>query len=223
MKSENERFMDEAVHGRTPTRAMEKFTQAYELILSGIYSLGYDVDKDQNFAGTPARAAKGLMQMIIDQRSLERVLEDVKRATFTVPHDDLIATYDIRASGVCPHHILPVMYSFSVGYVPKKEESRIVGLSKIPRLVKALSKRPVCQEALVNVICDHLHGDKSLIPTAGCMVTCRAIHTCMRCRGVEDQTAVVVSSAIRGIFDPRESSNGVREEFLRMAERYQWP
>lgn len=223
MRSDQEKFIDEQVRGRTPDRALELFTQAYELILQGIYRLGYDVPNDQNFQGTAARAAKGLLQMIADQGSVEKVLEDVKRATFDVAHDDLIATYDIRSAGVCPHHILPVLYSTSVGYVPATAPAKIVGLSKIPRLVKILSKRPVCQEALVNLICQHLHGEKSLIPTAGCIVSCRAIHTCMRCRGVEDQTSVVVINGVRGVCDPRVSGNDVRGEFLRTAESYKWP
>jgi GTP cyclohydrolase I len=207
----------ELVHSPATEAAYEKFKRAYGLILSGISDLGYDTINDSNFHETDQRAALSLLEMIMDQGRLDLVLKDIKRATFDSQHDNLVAVYDIRSTGVCPHHLLPVLYSFSVGYVPEAANCRVEGLSKLSRLVKALSKRPACQETLVNIIADYLFGESSLIPTAGCVVSSVGIHSCMRCRGVEDQTSHTVINAVRGIF--LDNKSNVRDEFLRRAER----
>lgn len=209
----------ELVHSSKVKGVYDKFREAYRLILSGVSDLGYDTSKDQNFHETESRASLALLEMIVDQEKLEAALYDIRRATFEVEHDNLVAEYDIRSSVLCPHHLLPFFCSTSVGYVPmeKGATSKVVGLSKLPRLVKILSRRPVCQEGLVNLICDHLYGKSALIPTSGCAVSTVAIHSCIRCRGVEDQTSFTVINGVRGIF--MDNKSGVRDEFLRRAER----
>lgn len=119
--------------------------------------------------------------------------------------DEMVILRDIEFYSICEHHMLPFFGHISIGYLPN---SRVVGISKLARLVECFSRRLQIQEKLTSQICDTL---MEVLQPKGAMVVARAKHLCMVMRGVEKQESIMTTSATRGLFrsDPR-----TREEFL---------
>lgn len=151
---------------------------------------------------TPMRWMKAYREMLSGYE------DDPKRIlkTFDYNNGGMVISSGIRFVSVCEHHLLPFMGTASIGYLAKK----VVGLSKMSRLVECLSKRLQLQERLTDQIaetlldCDELKAD-------GVGVILRAQHTCQTCRGVEQQDAVMKTSSMLGYFREKPA---VREEFL---------
>lgn len=122
-------------------------------------------------------------------------------------YDDLVVLKDIDFTSFCDHHLMQFSGTVSVAYLPN---GWIVGLSKIPRIVKKFASRPQLQEQLTDQIADYLM--EKVPEVAGCMVVCSANHTCMSVRGVRS-TGTTVTSAIRGKFRDDE---GLKSEASRM-------
>lgn len=120
--------------------------------------------------------------------------------------DEIIILKDIEFYSTCEHHILNFSGKIHIGYLPDK---KIIGISKLARLVEIFSRRLQIQERLVNQIADCLN--EKLEPK-GVMVVCEAQHLCMTSRGIEKQNSIMVTSAIRGVF--RDKNTGAREEFM---------
>ena len=129
-------------------------------------------------------------------------------AVFEESHENMVMVRDIEMYSMCEHHMLPFFGRVHVAYIP---DGRIVGLSKIPRLVEVFSRRLQVQERLTEQIAGAV--EEVLAPN-GVGVVIEAYHLCMMMRGVEKQNSMTITSALRGVFrdDPK-----TRDEFLRLA------
>ena len=95
------------------------FTEGYAKILEGLGQLGYDVAGDQNFAGTAARAAGGLTELALCADLVEREIAEMLSHTFPARYDEMVISKHNVSFGICPHHLLPVIYRISLAYIPK--------------------------------------------------------------------------------------------------------
>ncbi len=141
---------------------------------------------------TPERWASVFLEMTKGLREEEPELK-VFDAEYEISKNDLIAVKNINFSSVCEHHLLPIIGKVSVVYAPK--DSKVIGLSKIPRLVKWLAKRPILQERFTAVIADKIMATGA---ARGVYVLVRAKHYCVVARGVEDAEIEMVTEAVRG-------------------------
>lgn len=125
-------------------------------------------------------------------------------------YDEMIVTRDIEFYSMCEHHMLPFFGTVTIGYIPN---DKIIGISKMPRLVEVFSRRLQNQERMTDQIADAML--KYLNPK-GVGVVVSAKHLCMMSRGIEKQNASVMTSALRGIFKTKQDT---RSEFLSLAYR----
>ena len=120
----------------------------------------------------------------------------------------MVIIKDIHTYSMCPHHLLPVEMIIHVGYVPK---GKVLGLSKIPRLVELYARRPVLQEQLAVDIADSM---MYYLKPLGVAVVIKGRHYCMIMRGVQKRESWTITSCVRGVFrDPKEKA---RDEFLKL-------
>jgi GTP cyclohydrolase IA len=167
-------------------------------------ALGEDPDRE-GLSKTPERVEKAL-------RWLTRgyglsVMDAVGDALFEEQHNSMILVRDIELYSMCEHHILPFFGRAHVAYIPN---GKIVGLSKLPRIVEVFARRLQVQERLTDQIADAI---MEVLEPHGVGVLIEATHLCMAMRGVEKQNSRTVTSAVRGIF---RSDIRTREEFLRL-------
>jgi len=186
-------------------KALALFTEGYQKILEGIGRLGYDID-DENFADTAARAAKGLHELIHDQDRVEKAIEHLLAKTFPAKYTEMVISKHNTAFGVCPHHLLPVIYRISMAYIPTE---KVLGLSKLSRLARLLARGPRLQEDLTHDLADILHTQLS---SQGSAVYIEGLHMCMAARGVGAHEARLVTSGVRGVF----LELATREEFIKL-------
>ena len=155
---------------------------------------------DQHFRGTPARVARLYRDLTLGYRIRpEEILK-----TFTSSHHELIVVSDINFYSLCPHHLLIYRGKMHFGYVPN---GKIVGLSKIPRLIQGMAARLIVQEDLVSEIADTFMAH---VKPLGCVVKATGRHDCMAVRGVKCHEAAMTTVALRGIFQEKPS---LTEEF----------
>jgi GTP cyclohydrolase I len=156
--------------------------------------LGLDLT-DQHFEGTPARVAR-LYRELTRGSSADpaKILK-----TFSSKHSELIVVSEINFYSLCPHHLLIYRGNMHFGYVP---DGRIVGLSKIPRLIQAMASRPIVQEDLVSEIADTF---MSVVRPLGCVARATGRHDCVAVRGVKAHEAQMTTVALRGIFREKPS------------------
>jgi GTP cyclohydrolase I len=154
---------------------------------------------------TPERVAKAL-QFLTHGYGLDPA-EILHSAMFTEAYSQMVLVKDIEVYSMCEHHMLPFFGKAHVAYVPN---GRIVGLSKVPRVVDAFARRLQVQERLTNQIRDCLHD--TLRPL-GVAVVIECSHLCMQMRGIQKQNSVTTTSAFTGIF---LSDNRTREEFIKL-------
>lgn len=124
--------------------------------------------------------------------------------------DEMVILKNIEFYSTCEHHMLPFFGSISIGYLPDK---KVVGVSKLARLVECFSRRMQIQERMTKDIADCI---MNVLGARGVMVVCEAKHLCMVARGVEKQNSVMVTSAVRGVF---KDDAVVRNEFLKLIEK----
>ena len=189
-----------------PEAAMKKFLDGYRLILDGIGDLGYDVS-DDNFKDTAKRAAKALAELTVGASALSGEVEELMAKTFPAKYAQMVISKHNVAFGMCPHHLLPVIYRISVAYLPKE---KVLGISKLSRLASMMARRPVLQEDLTDELAEILH-DK--LESAGAAAYVEGLHLCMAARGINAHEARVVTSAVRGVF---LESALTRTEFLNL-------
>ena len=157
---------------------------------------------------TPERVAKALRFFTQGyQQDIEEVLNG---ALYSVKYDEMVVVRDIDFFSLCEHHLLPFYGKCHVAYIPN---DRVVGLSKIPRLVEVFSRRLQVQERLTVQIAETLQ--EKLNPQ-GVAVVIEARHLCMMMRGVETPNAVAVTSSMHGVFLNQQKT---REEFLTLIRR----
>jgi len=169
--------------------------------------LGEDPARD-GLVKTPERVAKALRFFTEGYR--QDADEILNGALFPIDYDEMVVVRDIDFFSLCEHHLLPFYGKCHVAYLPN---GRIVGLSKIPRLVEVYSRRLQVQERLTVQIAETLQ--QKLNPQ-GVAVVMEARHLCMMMRGVETPNAVAVTSSMHGVF---QSQQQTREEFLNLIRR----
>jgi GTP cyclohydrolase I len=160
---------------------------------------------------TPDRVEETLRTLTRGYR--ESVQEVVGGAVFVEKHENMVLVRDIEIYSLCEHHLLPFFGKAHVAYLPN---GKIVGLSKIPRLVDVFARRLQIQERLTDEIADAL---MAVVNPLGVGVVIEAYHLCMMMRGVEKQNSKAVTSAMRGVF--RDDAK-TREEFLRLVHGGSW-
>ena len=154
---------------------------------------------------TPRRVDKSLRFLTSGDR--ENVDEIVNGALFTVDYNEMVMVRDIDMYSLCEHHLLPFFGKCHVAYIP---DGKVIGLSKIPRIVDMFARRLQVQERLTTEIAETLQ--QKLRPL-GVAVLIEATHLCMAMRGVEKQNSVTVTSAMRGVF---HQDHRTRAEFLEL-------
>jgi GTP cyclohydrolase I len=178
-------------------------TQRYaELVRQQLALIGEDPDRE-GLLKTPERVAEAMRWLT---RGYETCVDDVvNQAVFEESHESMILVRDIEIYSLCEHHMLPFFGKAHVAYIPK---GKIIGLSKLPRIVDVFAHRLQVQERLTDEIADAVMG---ALGPYGVGVVIEAWHLCMMMRGVEKQNSKTVTSALRGTFrsDPK-----TREEFM---------
>jgi GTP cyclohydrolase I len=177
------------------------------LVTQMLVMLGEDPRRD-GLRNTPARVAKALQFMTMGYR--QNVDQLLNGALFPIEYDEMVIVKDIDFFSMCEHHLLPFFGKCHVGYIPSK---KVVGLSKIPRIVDAFSRRLQVQEHLTVQIAETL---MKKLNAQGVGVVMEAQHLCMMMRGVEKQNTVAVTSHMMGDF---RSQQQTREEFLKLINR----
>jgi GTP cyclohydrolase IA len=170
-------------------------------------AIGEDPDRE-GLLKTPERVEKSFRFLTKGYQEDVRTL--LNSALFTVSYDEMVVVKDIEVFSLCEHHLLPFFGKAHVAYIPK---DKVVGLSKIPRLVDAFARRLQVQERLTVQIATAL---QDAIHPGGVGVVIEAMHLCMIMRGVEKQNSVAVTSCMLGAF--REQSQ-TREEFLSLINK----
>ncbi|HET8649888.1 MAG TPA: GTP cyclohydrolase I FolE [Gemmatimonadales bacterium] len=169
--------------------------------------LGEDPERD-GLRKTPERVAAAMSWLTRGYRM--DVADVVGDAVFEESHENMILVRDIEFYSLCEHHLLPFFGKVHIAYIPA---GRIVGLSKLPRLVEVFARRLQVQERLTDEIAEAI--DEVLQPR-GVGVVIDAVHLCMMMRGVEKQGSSTITSAVRGEF---RDCPMTRDEFLRLAHR----
>ncbi len=166
-----------------------------------LLAVGEDPDRE-GLTRTPDRVAAAYAELFAGLREDPRRHLDV---TFDERHHEMVVLRDIPFASVCEHHLLPFTGRAHIGYIP---QGRVVGLSKLARLVEGYARRPQVQERLTSEIADAIM--ETLRPD-GCGVVIEAVHTCMTLRGVRKPGATMVTSAMRDGFRRRPET---RAEFF---------
>ena len=175
------------------------------LVRTQLEILGEDPERE-GLARTPARVAKSLR--FLTEGYNHTAAEVVGNGVFREEHDNMIMVRDIELYSLCEHHMLPFFGKAHVAYIPN---GKIVGLSKIPRIVDVYARRLQVQERLTEEIAE---GLCRVVNPSGVGVVIEAYHLCMMMRGVQKQNSKTITSALRGVFreDPK-----TRDEFMRLA------
>jgi len=177
-----------------------------EIIRKQLTMIGEDPDRE-GLVRTPARVAKSLAWLTRGyELDPKEVIGD---ALFEEAHENMVMVRDIEMYSMCEHHMLPFFGRVHIAYIPN---GRIVGLSKLPRVVEVFARRLQVQERLTEQIANSL--DEVLQPR-GVGVVIEAVHLCMMMRGVEKQSSRTITSSLRGQF--RDDAK-TRDEFLRLAQ-----
>ena len=176
-----------------------------QLIRRQLELIGEDPGRE-GLLRTPARVARSLTWLT---QGYEMDVRDVVGdALFEDPHDNMIMVRDIELYSMCEHHLIPFYGRAHVAYIP---DGRIVGLSKLPRVVDVFARRLQVQERLTEQIAQAL---TDILEPKGVGVVVEAYHLCMMMRGVQKQNSRTITSALRGVF--RDDAK-TRDEFLRLA------
>ena len=172
------------------------------LIASTLKELGEDPGRD-GLAQTPERAARALR--FLCQGYDQDPRQVLNNALFDVSYDEMVIVKDIDVYSLCEHHLLPFFGRAHVAYIP---HGKVVGLSKIPRMVDIFARRLQVQERLTTEIAQTL---QNILQPKGVAVVVEAIHLCMMMRGVSQQNAFAITSSLRGEF---ETDSKTRSEFM---------
>ena len=175
-----------------------------EAVRASLRELGEDPERE-GLLKTPHRVAESLRFLTSGyHKDVKKVLNG---AVYSVAYDEMVIVKDIEIFSLCEHHMLPFFGRCHVAYIPTK---KVIGLSKIPRLVDVFARRLQIQERLTNEIAETI---METIKPQGVGVIIEAKHLCMIMRGVEKQNSVAVTSAMLGVFREGEQT---RAEFLRL-------
>ena len=193
-----------------PNRTVPSFADRKgleDLVRQILVKVGEDPDRE-GLVKTPERVTRAWEFLLQGYRQdPEEVLND---ALFTEDTDEMICIKDIELYSMCEHHMLPFVGKAHVAYIPN---GKIVGFSKIPRLVDVFARRLQVQERLTTQIAETINR---LLEPQGVGVVIEAVHMCMTMRGVQKQNSVAVTSAMLGVF---RDDRATRNEFLGLLNR----
>lgn len=161
-----------------------------------LLAVGENPDRE-GLLDTPARVARMYAELFSGLHQDPRV--HLKTA-FTEKYDEVVLVRDIAFHSVCEHHLLPFMGKAHIGYIP---DGRVLGLSKLGRIVEVVSRRPQVQERLTETVADLLVEE---LGAKGVAVVVEAVHTCMTIRGIRKPGSECVTSAMKGLFRSNVSS-----------------
>lgn len=184
----------------TPSRELDEVS-TQDLYAELISRFGEDPTRD-GLARTPERMEKTMA--FLTKGYQEDPGKILRGALFNVAYDEMVIVKEIEMFSLCEHHLLPFFGKVHVAYIPK---GKVIGLSKIPRLVEVFARRLQVQERLTRQIADAIDG---AIDPQGVGVVIEARHLCMMMRGVEKQNSSTVTSAMLGVFQQQNT----RAEFL---------
>ena len=185
----------------------EDVGQYATLVQEQLALVGEDPERE-GLLRTPERVAKAMRFLTAGyDMTVEGI---VGNALFEEEHENMVMVRDIELYSLCEHHLLPFFGKAHVAYIPN---GRIVGLSKLPRIVEMFARRLQVQERLTEQVATAI--DDVLAPR-GVGVVIEAFHMCMMMRGVEKQNSSTITSAMKGVF---LEDRGTRDEFLRMIHR----
>ena len=174
--------------------------EACRLLLEG---LGVDYKNNPNFIDTPARMTRmyeELLRGLYNQHEIQKILN----TTFPTTNDQMVIVSNIKCHSLCPHHFAHVVYNVSVGYIPRK---KVLGLSKLPRLIRLLCSMPQLQEDLTEDIAQNIYSNTK---AQGVICVIKGHHACMESRGIRTE-GEMITSALKGVF--RKQSHA-KQEFL---------
>ena len=178
-----------------------------ELVRELLAELGEDPDRE-GLVRTPLRVEKALKFLTSGYTAdIDAIVND---AMFTVDYSEMVIVKDIDFYSLCEHHLLPFFGKCHVAYIPN---GRVIGLSKIPRLVDVFARRLQIQERMTNQIAETIREKTDPL---GVAVVCEATHLCMSMRGVQKQNSFAMTSAMLGTF--REDAR-TRSEFLELIKK----
>jgi GTP cyclohydrolase I len=168
-----------------------------------LLAVGEDPDRE-GLQETPARVARMYAEMF---QGLHQEPREHLRKFFSEKYDEVVLVRDIRFCSMCEHHLLPFSGVAHVGYVPN---GKVIGLSKLARVVEVVSRRPQVQERMTEQIANLLVDE---LDAKGVAVIVEAAHSCMTIRGVRKPGSLCVTSAMKGIFRSHLSS---RSEIMQL-------
>ena len=177
-----------------------------ELVRAMLSQLVNDPERE-GLERTPARVAKAL-EFLTSGYSAD-IHQILNQALYTVEYDEMVIVKDIEFFSLCEHHLLPFFGKMHVAYLPK---NKVLGLSKIPRIVDAFARRLQIQERLTQQVAQTI---QDAIEPQGVGVICEARHFCMMMRGVEKQHSGAITSSMLGAFRDRKET---RDEFLSLVK-----
>jgi GTP cyclohydrolase I len=210
--SHNVRSIHPASHGNLALQTstgdrLDARPELETLVRRQLELLGEDPDRD-GLLKTPERVAKSLSWLT---RGYELDPADVVGdAVFEETHESMVMVRDVEMYSLCEHHLLPFFGKVHIAYIPN---GKIVGLSKLPRLVEIFARRLQVQERLTEQVADAI---ESVLQPQGVGVVVEAVHLCMMMRGVEKQNSKTITSALRGKF---RDCPMTLDEFLQLAHR----
>jgi len=179
-------------------------TKQLEKHILAILKLIGENPKREGLLDTPKRVAKAYEKLF---SGYEKKPKDMVTVCENEGYDEMVIVKDIEFYSTCEHHVLPFFGKVHIGYIPDK---KIIGLSKMPRLVEMFSRRLQNQERLTSQIAE---GLMDILHPKGVGVVVEAKHFCMMARGVEKQNSMILTSAVRGLF---KKNLNTRTEFLRL-------
>jgi len=187
----------------TPTATPTLTSASYEeLVREMLVRLGEDPDRE-GLTRTPERVKKAYDYLTRGYKEDPEAL--LRKALFTVTYDEMVIVKDIEMFSLCEHHMLPFFGKVHIAYIPN---GKVIGLSKLPRLVEIFSRRLQIQERLTTQIAETI---QKTIEPQGVGVVIEARHLCMMMRGVEKQHSAAVTSSMLGCFREEQET---RTEFL---------
>ena len=179
--------------------------EEFEQAITKVLELLGENPKREGLLKTPSRVAKALK--FLTEGYDQDPKEILNQALFTTSNDEMVLVRDIEFYSMCEHHMLPIIGRVHIAYIP---DGKVVGLSKIPRIVNVYARRLQIQEQMTEQIADAI---LETIKPKGVAVVVHARHMCMEMRGVEKINSTTISSALRGLF---KSDERTRSEFYNL-------
>jgi len=188
------------IYRKLKQEILMKKTEEFESAITKVLELLGEDPTREGLVKTPSRVAKAWS--FLTEGYSQDPKEILSQALFSTSNDEMVVVRDIEFYSTCEHHMLPIIGRAHVAYIP---DGKVVGLSKIPRIVNVFARRLQIQEQMTEQIADAI--SQSIHPK-GVAVVLHARHMCMEMRGVEKINSTTVSSALRGLFksDPRTRS-----------------